>query len=82
MKGAGNATNQLNKPAGLAFDIKGNLYVMDMENNRVQMFELIDNRPCSSKSEGNEAMSSCSIMYLCHVFYIILASSSKYGFVK
>jgi sugar lactone lactonase YvrE len=47
--GAGNATNQLNKPVDLAFDIKGNLYVMDMENNRVQMFELIDNRPCCMK---------------------------------
>lgn len=53
MKGTGNATNQLNKPADLAFDMTGNLYVLDMENNRVQMFELIDNRPCSLVSAGN-----------------------------
>ena len=45
--GAGNATNQLSKPSDLAFDSRGNLYVMDMENNRVQMFELINNQPCS-----------------------------------
>ncbi|CAF1382131.1 unnamed protein product [Rotaria sp. Silwood1] len=35
--GAGNATNQLHKPVDLAFDMKGNLYVMDMENNRVEI---------------------------------------------
>ncbi|UJR11243.1 hypothetical protein I4U23_015425 [Adineta vaga] len=44
--GVGNATNQLNKPSDLSFDLQGNLFVMDMENNRVQKFELIDNRPC------------------------------------
>jgi hypothetical protein len=51
--GTGNATNQLNKPVDLAFDSYGNLYVMDMENNRVQMFQLIDNGPCPMKSAGN-----------------------------
>ena len=45
--GAGNATNQLSKPSDLAFDSQGNLYVMDMENNRVQMFALVENQPCS-----------------------------------
>ncbi|CAF2630029.1 unnamed protein product [Rotaria sp. Silwood2] len=55
-RGAGNATNQLQKPAGLAFDMKGNLYVMDMDNQRVQMFELINNRPCLLKSTANSSM--------------------------
>lgn len=44
--GRGATPTQLNKPVDLAFDKYGNLYVLDMENNRVQMFELIDNRPC------------------------------------
>ncbi|CAF0986659.1 unnamed protein product [Rotaria sordida] len=55
-RGAGNATNQLNKPVDLAFDMKGNLYVMDMENNRVEMFELIDNRPCSLESAASSSI--------------------------
>ncbi|CAF1013799.1 unnamed protein product [Rotaria sp. Silwood1] len=55
-QGAGNATNQLYKPADLAFDMKGNLYVMDMENNRVQMFELIDNRPCAHTPIASSSM--------------------------
>jgi DNA-binding beta-propeller fold protein YncE len=45
--GKGNATNQLNKPTDLAFDMVGNLYICDMDNNRIQKFTLIDNRPCS-----------------------------------
>ncbi len=51
--GKGSAANQLNKPTDLSFDMIGNLYVCDMDNNRIQKFALIDNQPCSSESTGS-----------------------------
>jgi hypothetical protein len=44
---------QLGHPVDLAFDNKGNLYVCDAQLHRVQMFTLIDNRPCSPTSTGS-----------------------------
>ncbi|CAF1298535.1 unnamed protein product, partial [Rotaria magnacalcarata] len=37
-KGAG--ANQLNDPIGLSFDQHGNLYVVDLNNHRVQRFSI------------------------------------------
>ncbi|CAF1144804.1 unnamed protein product [Adineta steineri] len=51
--GRGNRTDQLNHPTDLAFDDEGNLYVCDSYNNRVQMFQLIDNQLCS---KGNNSI--------------------------
>ncbi|CAF1443003.1 unnamed protein product, partial [Adineta steineri] len=36
--GKGNAAHQLSSPHGIALDSKGNLYVSDNENDRIQMF--------------------------------------------
>lgn len=41
--------------------MKGNLYVLDMDNNRVQMFALIQNQPCSVESAGNHRMNYASL---------------------
>ena len=38
---AGDQSNQLNGPSGLSFDSRGNLYVVDKENQRIQKFELM-----------------------------------------
>jgi hypothetical protein len=51
--GGGNAANQLERPNALAFDNDGNLYVCDCWNNRIQMFKIIDNDPCSATSTGS-----------------------------
>ena len=57
--GQGNADDQLNGPTDLAFDSNGNLYVSDMWNNRVQLFTLIDNMECHSKSTGRFYIIEC-----------------------
>jgi hypothetical protein len=44
---------QLGNPTDLAFDNDGNLYVCDSKYHHVQMFKLIDNRPCSTMSTGS-----------------------------
>jgi sugar lactone lactonase YvrE len=44
---------ELNNPTDLAFDNEGNLYVCDSGFHRVQMFALIDNRPCSAIATGS-----------------------------
>ncbi len=49
----GNSSDQFNRPQQMDFDNRGNLYVCDSGNNRIQMFALIDNRLCSSASTGN-----------------------------
>ncbi|CAF2136207.1 unnamed protein product [Rotaria magnacalcarata] len=74
---AGNATYQLSKPTGLGFDMKGNLYVMDMGNNRVQMFELIDNRPCSLKLESNVS-SKLGYILITIILWIISIELMRY----
>ncbi|CAF1573200.1 unnamed protein product, partial [Rotaria magnacalcarata] len=38
--GIGARANQLNYPYGLSFDLRGNLYVADAENHRVQRFSI------------------------------------------
>ncbi|CAF4874800.1 unnamed protein product, partial [Rotaria magnacalcarata] len=38
--GEGAGANQFNIPIGLSFDRHGNLYVVDMGNNRVQRFSI------------------------------------------
>ena len=42
----GPASNQLNNPQTLSFDKGGNIFVTDMENNRIQKF-LLSNNSCS-----------------------------------
>ena len=76
--GQGNDTDQLSKPADLAFDLQGNLYVMDMENHRVQMFALIDNEPCSPQSTGTKILRHLLSTPFFHSFSL-LASSSILG---
>ncbi|CAF1277137.1 unnamed protein product [Rotaria sp. Silwood1] len=49
-QGSGNATNQFNTPTDLTFDSAGNLYVCDNWNHRIQLFSIIDNKPCSPTS--------------------------------
>jgi DNA-binding beta-propeller fold protein YncE len=44
--GRGGQSNQLNVPVGLSFDRRGNLYVVDNGNNRVQKFNI--------KKKGNK----------------------------
>ncbi|CAF1332260.1 unnamed protein product [Adineta steineri] len=39
--GEGSQSNQLNGPRGLSFDDRGNLYVADLWNHRIQKFEII-----------------------------------------
>jgi hypothetical protein len=39
-KGQGNGTQQLNYPTGLFFDRRGDLYVADKDNHRVQRFAM------------------------------------------
>jgi hypothetical protein len=46
----GSESDQFNYPNDIAFDNQGNLYMNDQNNNRIQIFALIDNRPCSSAS--------------------------------
>ena len=41
--GSSNATNDLNEPATIAFDSLGNIFVMEKENDRLQLFELLVN---------------------------------------
>jgi len=36
----GKQTNQLNLPIGFSFDREGNLYVVDCDNHRLQMFNI------------------------------------------
>ncbi|CAF3295955.1 unnamed protein product [Rotaria socialis] len=38
--GEGKGANQFSNPIGLSFDLQGNLYVVDNENNRVQRFSI------------------------------------------
>ncbi|CAF1642637.1 unnamed protein product, partial [Rotaria sordida] len=54
--GSGNATNQFNTPNDLTFDSEGNLYVCDNWNHRVQMFHIIDNRPCTPTSTADTTL--------------------------
>ncbi|CAF4064253.1 unnamed protein product, partial [Adineta steineri] len=39
--GIGDESNHLYRPAGLSFDVEGNLYVVDSDNHRIQKFEII-----------------------------------------
>ena len=38
--GAGEGSNQLNRPRGLSFDVENNLYVGDCGNARIQRFSI------------------------------------------
>ncbi|CAF1402946.1 unnamed protein product [Rotaria sordida] len=57
--GSGNAMNQFNTPNDLTFDSEGNLYVCDNWNHRVQMFHIIDNRPCTPTSTDQTEVQTC-----------------------
>jgi hypothetical protein len=50
-------TNQFNTPSDVAFDSKGNLYVCDSWNHRIQKFSIIDNQPCAPISTGTIQLS-------------------------
>ena len=41
---SGTSTNKLNWPSALAFDSDGSLYVCDLDNNRIQKFQILDNQ--------------------------------------
>jgi hypothetical protein len=41
--GCGNATNQFKRPSEVSFDRRGNMYVVDFDNHRVQRFKLENN---------------------------------------
>lgn len=51
--GTGNSNDQLKQPADLKFDLEGNLYVSDLQNHRVQRFQLLQNEPCRSPSSSS-----------------------------
>ncbi|CAF1385416.1 unnamed protein product [Rotaria sordida] len=51
--------NQFNTPNDLTFDSEGNLYVCDNWNHRVQMFHIIDNRPCTPTSTDQTEVQTC-----------------------
>ncbi len=51
--GKGSSFDQFNEPRHIDFDNKGNLYVSDSRNHRIQMFALIENKPCSPTSTGS-----------------------------
>ncbi|UJR18275.1 hypothetical protein I4U23_005178 [Adineta vaga] len=51
--GEGNASNQFNTPTDLTFDREGNLYVCDNWNHQIQMFSIIENKPCHPSSIGS-----------------------------
>jgi hypothetical protein len=46
-QGEGNGTAQLSEPIDLVFDRQGNLYVVDRQNSRIQMFA-IDKSSCNN----------------------------------
>jgi sugar lactone lactonase YvrE len=74
----GDLSNQLNNPQSLAFDNDGHLYVSDSFNNRIQMFNLIENQPCSPASSGI-FNSYLSIKFsLPIIFYLFIANLSIY----
>ena len=49
---AGNDNGEFNEPSGLTFDSTNNLlYVADSNNNRIQVFEIVDGSTCPSETE-------------------------------
>ncbi|CAF1467119.1 unnamed protein product [Adineta steineri] len=50
--GKGNEPNQLNQPKGLSFDDGGNLYVVDLGNNRIEVLSILYNpQPLSKRKQ-------------------------------
>ena len=50
----GEGLNQLKYPQGLSFDVENNLYVADLENNRVQRFLIDKNEDKTQETSVDE----------------------------
>ncbi|CAF1144547.1 unnamed protein product [Rotaria sordida] len=71
--GRGNSSDQLNEPRHADFDSKGNLYVSDAWNHRVQMYTLIDNEPCRTSAALSIMFKSTMIQILFSMVTLIMA---------
>ncbi|CAF1212987.1 unnamed protein product [Rotaria sordida] len=71
--GRSNSSDQLNEPRHADFDSKGNLYVSDAWNHRVQMYTLIDNEPCRTSAALSIMFKSAMIQILFSMVTIIMA---------